>query len=57
MFWKKLLYYINPFTLFSKEKEGEKKDFSLKTMHGMNRISVLVFLASLFVMFYRIFLR
>ncbi len=45
---KKLVYYLNPFTLFQKE-EG-KPNFNLRFMHGINRISVFMFVICLLIM-------
>jgi len=47
---KKFLYYINPATFFSRKKE---KNMNLRFMHGMNRISILVFLFALIVLLVR----
>jgi hypothetical protein len=47
MFWKKILYYLDPRTFFSGKKE---KNFNLKVMHGINRISILIFLFCLIFM-------
>ena len=49
MFLKRLLYYLNPATLFGRSNSG----FDLKVMHGINRISVLVFLVCITVMVVR----
>ena len=49
MFLKRLLYYLNPATLFGRSKA----DFNLKFMHGINRITILVFLFCLVVMVVR----
>ena len=49
MFLKRLLYYLNPATLFGKSTSG----FDLKVMHGINRISVLVFLVCITIMVVR----
>lgn len=46
---KKLLYYINPLNLFKKEKA----DLNLRFMHGINKISILVFLACVILMVVR----
>lgn len=46
MFLKRILYYLNPVTLFRKNRNG-KKDINLSFMHGMNRISILMFLVGL----------
>lgn len=49
MFLKRVLYYLNPTTLFGKSKA----DASLKFMHGVNRISILLFLFCIVVMIVR----
>ena len=47
MFFKKLLYYLNPLNLFKKEGDA---DVNLKMMHGINKISILVFVICLIIM-------
>lgn len=49
MLLKKLLYYINPRNLFRREDA----DVNLRFMHGINKISILVFLACVVVMVIR----
>lgn len=49
MFLKRLLYYLNPASLFGKTNENS----SLRFMHGINRISILLFLAGVVVMVFR----
>jgi hypothetical protein len=49
MFLKRLLYYLNPASLFAKTSENG----SLRFMHGINRISILLFLAGVVVMVVR----
>lgn len=49
MFWKRLLYYLNPITLFQKPDPN----LSIRFMHGINRITVFVFLFCLIVMVVR----
>ncbi|MGV3638839.1 MAG: DUF6728 family protein [Flavobacteriales bacterium] len=49
MFWKRLLYYLNPLTLFQKPDPN----LSIRFMHGINRITVFVFLFCLIVMVVR----
>ncbi|MEZ4800006.1 MAG: DUF6728 family protein [Flavobacteriales bacterium] len=49
MLLKKILYYLNPVNLFKKEKV----DMNLRFMHGINKISILVFLICVAVMVYR----
>ncbi|MFT3885455.1 MAG: hypothetical protein QM724_08510 [Flavobacteriales bacterium] len=53
MFLKRLLYYLNPATLFGKGNAN----VNLRFMHGINRISILVFLVCLTVMALRACLR
>ena len=54
MFFKKLIFYINPLNLFKKDKES---GLNLRMMHGINKISFLAFLLCLCVMLYRWLLR
>ncbi len=49
MFLKRLLYYLNPVTLFRRGSH----DPSLKFMHGVNRISLFMFLLCVVVMLVR----
>lgn len=49
MFLKRILYYLNPATLFGRSKS----DFNLRFMHGINRISVMLFVACIVVMIVR----
>ncbi len=49
MFLKRLLYYLDPRTLF---KEPDP-NLSLRFMHGINRISVFIFLICIGVMVVR----
>ncbi|MBK9273701.1 MAG: hypothetical protein IPM49_04070 [Flavobacteriales bacterium] len=49
MFWKRIAYYLNPATLFGRS-EG---NLNLRFMHGINRISILLFLGCLLVMVVR----
>ena len=49
MFLKRILYYLNPATLFSKSKDN----VNLRFMHGINRISIFMFLACMVVMVVR----
>ncbi len=46
MFLKRVLYYLNPATLFGKASDNS----SLRFMHGINRISILLFLFGVVVM-------
>jgi hypothetical protein len=49
MFLKRLFYYLNPATLFGEPNA----DLSVRFMHGINRISILLFLACVVVMVVR----
>lgn len=49
MLLKKILYYLNPANLFKKEKV----DVNLRFMHGINKISILMFLICVVVMIVR----
>ncbi|MBL7951069.1 MAG: hypothetical protein JNM62_05060 [Flavobacteriales bacterium] len=49
MFLKRILYYLDPRTLFKRPDPN----LSLRFMHGINRISVLVFLFCIVVMVVR----
>lgn len=53
MFWKRIAYYLNPATLFGRS-EG---NLNLRFMHGINRISILLFLVCIAVMVARALLR
>ena len=53
MFLKRLLYYLNPATLFGKGSEN----MNLRFMHGINRISIFMFLICLVVLALRACLR
>ena len=50
MFWKKVLYYINPLNLFKKEEGAE---LNLRMMHGINKISFLMFMVCLVYLIFR----
>jgi hypothetical protein len=50
MFFKKLLYYMNPLNLF---KFNRKDGVNLRMMHGINKVSFLAFLMCLVVMLVR----
>lgn len=50
MFLKRLKYYLNPMTLFRKSSNS---NFSLRAMHGINRISIFMFLFCLVVLLIR----
>lgn len=45
-----MAYYANPLTLF---KKSESTNVNLKMMHGMNRISMLIFLFCLIMMLFK----
>ena len=49
MFLKRILHYLNPATLLGKSNP----DMSLRFMHGVNRISVFIFLFCVVVMIVR----
>lgn len=46
----KILAYLDLRTMFSRE---HKKNFNLRMMHGMNRISIFLFLICLLLLFIR----
>ena len=46
------------FTYFFRKKDPSRPtNFSLRAMHGVNKLSIIVFLICLGVMFYRYFIR
>ncbi len=49
MVFRKILYYLNPLNLFKKEKV----DMNLRFMHGINKISILMFVVCLVVLLVR----
>jgi hypothetical protein len=49
MLLKKILYYLNPMNLFKREKV----DLNLRFMHGINKISILMFLVCLIALMVR----
>jgi hypothetical protein len=49
MILKKILHYLNPLNLFKKEQG----DVNLRMMHGINKISILVFVVALVVLITR----
>lgn len=49
MFFKRILYYLNPATLFGKPDAN----LNLRFMHGINRVSILLFLVCVVVMVLR----
>lgn len=56
MIWKKILSYI---TFWKKQPDPEDgpKSVYLKMMHGINKISILMFIIAMGVLIYRIFIR
>jgi hypothetical protein len=53
MILKKILYYINPLTLFKKNNHN----LNLRFMHGMNRISIIMFIIALIIIIKRLILK
>jgi hypothetical protein len=53
--WKKFAYYLNPATLFKSNSKHNKLNTSLKWMNGINRLSIIIFIFALIVIFYRLF--
>mgnify|MGYP000865760629 CR=1 FL=1 len=49
MFLQKILYYLDPRNLFKREKA----DLNLRFMHGINKISIFMFLIVVIVMIVR----
>lgn len=49
MFLKRLLYYLNPATLFQKSDPN----VNVRMMHGINRISILMFLGCIALMMFK----
>ena len=47
MFFKRILYYINPLNLFRREETN----VNLRVMHGINKISIWMFIFCLVLMF------
>ena len=47
MIFKKIASYLT----FKKQGNGEKQNLNLRVMHGINRISILMFLMAIIVMF------
>jgi len=55
---KEYLSVSEVFTYFFRKKDPNRPtNFSLKAMHGVNKLSIIVFLICLGVMFYRYFIR
>jgi hypothetical protein len=50
MFFKRLLYYLNPLTLFKKGEKINGKNANIKLMHGINRISIFMFLICMIIL-------
>lgn len=50
MFFKRLLYYLNPLTLFRKGEKINGKNANIKLMHGINRISIFMFLICMIIL-------
>ncbi len=48
---QKILYYLNPTTLFKKNENN----INTRMMHGMNRISIIMFVICIFVVLNKIF--
>jgi hypothetical protein len=57
MFLQRLLKYLNPATAFRKGDDQERPNINLRMMHGINRISIFMFIICLGIMFYRLFIR
>lgn len=51
--FKKILAYIS----FKKPEEGAPNNFNLRAMHGINKISIFMFLAAVIFMIVRAMLR
>jgi hypothetical protein len=54
MFFKRLLYYLNPLTLFKKGEKINGKNANVKIMHGINRISIFMFLICIIILIIRL---
>ena len=50
MFWNKIAHYLDPRNLFKRDKDS---DVSLRMMHGVNKISIWMFLFCLVVLVIR----
>lgn len=46
--WQKIMYYLNPATMFHKPEQ--KPSLNLRFMHGINRISIFMFLLGLIIL-------
>lgn len=53
MFLKKIMHYLNPANLFRKEKGN----INLRMMHGINKISIFMFLLCIVILLVRSFTR
>lgn len=53
MFLRRLLYYLNPLTMF--RKPPADAGINLKMMHGINRISIFMFLIGLVIVLIKLF--
>ena len=49
MFLKKIIYYLNPMNLFRRETS----DLNLRFMHGINKISIFMFVICLIILLVR----
>jgi hypothetical protein len=54
MFFKRLLYYLNPVTLFKKGEKINGKNANIKMMHGINRISIYMFIICMIILIIRL---
>ncbi len=52
---QKLLHYLNPLTLFRKSSAEDKPNINLRMMHGINRISIFMFLIALVLVCVKVF--
>jgi hypothetical protein len=50
MIWQKFLSYIN---IFGKKQPGAKGNLNLQMMHGINRISIFMFIVAIIVIILR----
>jgi hypothetical protein len=51
MIFKKIMSYL---TFKKQVEQGQKPSFNLRAMHGMNRISILIFFVAIIIMIIRI---
>jgi len=51
MIFKKIMSYL---TFKKQVEQGQKASFNLRAMHGMNRISILIFFVAIIIMIVRI---